>query len=144
MLEDDFTVGIEEGNDVGVGEIAAGVFFEFNSKKSCEFEDIVRAAAEEGPVRWKFVAVAECGENGWRVAIGIEGDEDEADVGSNVFRERCFDAFHVVDEDGAGIGTGAEEHGDDVRAALEGDEFEGASGVIGERRDLKGTSSNFT
>ena len=71
------------------------------------------------------------GEDGWCVAIGIEGDEDEADVGANVRRQCCFDAFHVVDEDGTGIGAGAEEHGDDVGAAVKGEEFDGAGGVVG-------------
>ena len=130
-MKDDFAVRSEEGDDVGVGEIAAGIFFEFDSQECCEFKDVVGVTAEKGPVGWKFVAGAECGENWWGIAIGIEGDEDEADVGAEVLGKCCFDAFHVVDEDGAGIGAGAEEHGDDVRAALEGGEFEWTGGVVG-------------
>ena len=130
-MEEDLAAGIEEGDDVGVGEIAAGIFFEFDSEEGCEFEDVVGVAAEKGPVRWKFVAGAECGEN-WRgIAIGIEGYENEADVGAEVLGKCSFDAFHVVDEDGAGIGAGAEEHGDDVRAPLEGGELDWTGDVIG-------------
>ena len=123
-MVDDFAVGVEDGDDVGVGELAALVFFEFYAEEGAEFEDVFGFAAQEEPaigVEFEFFAVGV--ESFYGVAFDVEGDENEADVGAEVLWKGGFDAADVVDEDRTGVFAGGEKHGDHLRFAAEAVEF---------------------
>ena len=48
-LTHNFTFGIQQGDEIGMGKLALCIPFEFHAKDSGQIEHIVRAAAEERP-----------------------------------------------------------------------------------------------
>ena len=131
-LVHDLALGVEHGDEVGVGELAAGLLLVFHAEQRGEFPHGVGGAVEEDPagVEAAFLAVAP--QRGGRVAGGVEGDQHQGGALTQSGRQRLADAGHVADEQRAGVAAGGEKHRQHHGAAAQGPEGERLPGVVGE------------
>src|SRR2546428_3485424 len=84
-LLNDFSLRIQDGDDVRVRELATSVLFVFDAKQRRQFQHVVRPSAQQRPAFRRQVArVSVISQRGGRVAFAVEGDESEADSYAHV------------------------------------------------------------
>ena len=130
LLQDDLPLGIEQRNQIGVGEITATVFFEFYPEQRGDLEDVIGSAPEEGPIRREAMPGAKGGKSGRAIAIRIERNQNKGDIRPEIRGKGSFNSLEVVHKDRTGKGTGAEEHAHNGGPAREGSELYNLAGVV--------------
>ena len=100
--------------------VAAGLLLVVDPVLAGDCPDLVWGPGEEGP-SGEVGAVDLCiaGKNLWRVALGVDGDGEEENLGTEVVTEVILQGSHLGGQEGAGVGTGGIDEGDHDHLAVQ-------------------------
>src|SRR4029450_11442254 len=91
---------VQHSDHIRVDEVAILIAFVLDAEERREFQHIIRLPGEKHPGRWiEAHPGAVRAEDSWYIPCWIKGDQHEANVGAEFWRQCCFNELHETDDD---------------------------------------------
>jgi hypothetical protein len=120
LLVDDFTFGIEQRDDVRVGELATFILPEVNAEQRGNLTHVVIAPVQERPViGTEFSSITELVKHCGSIPFGVERDQQKVHLAALVLGKTALDAFHVFKDDGTSVFAMSEKQANYLRPSTE-------------------------